>query len=116
MPCISIIAHLKLKKCFGKVEWFSEKLIHNFSDSILQIIVGVFAKKFKATLLFIDFSKSFDFIHREKMEQILLAYGLLKDGSLFYGISTLFGSFNTESSPFDEILFVSRSSYIQIFI
>ena len=30
-------------------------------------------------LLFVDFTKAFDSIHREKMEQTLLAYGLLKE-------------------------------------
>ena len=30
-------------------------------------------------MLFVDFSKAFDFIHRGKMEQILLAYGLPKE-------------------------------------
>ena len=34
-------------------------------------------KKREATLLFVDFSKAFDSIDRGKMEQILLAYGLL---------------------------------------
>ena len=33
-------------------------------------------KNLEATLLFVDFSKAFDSIHRGKMEQILLAYGL----------------------------------------
>ena len=36
-------------------------------------------KNLKATLLFVNFSKAFDFIHRGKMEQILLAYGLPKE-------------------------------------
>ena len=36
-------------------------------------------KKLQATLLFVDFTKAFDSIHRGKMEQILLAYGLPKD-------------------------------------
>ena len=31
------------------------------------------------TILFVDFAKAFDSIHRGKMEQILLAYGLLKE-------------------------------------
>ena len=31
------------------------------------------------TLLFVDFSKAFGSIHRRKMEQILLAYGLPKE-------------------------------------
>ena len=36
-------------------------------------------KNLLATLLFVDFTKAFDSIHREKMEQILLAYGLPKE-------------------------------------
>ena len=39
-------------------------------------IIGVCAIKPVVTLLFIDFSKVFDSIHREKIEQILVAYGL----------------------------------------
>ena len=42
-------------------------------------ILGVRAKNLDATILFVDFSKAFDSVHREKMEQILLAYGLPKD-------------------------------------
>ena len=33
----------------------------------------------QATLLFVDFTKAFDSIHRGKMEQILLAHGLPKE-------------------------------------
>ena len=44
--------------------------------TLYQIIEGVNAKHFEATLLFVNFSKSFDSIHRGKIEQILLAYGL----------------------------------------
>ena len=36
-------------------------------------------KNLQATLLFVDFTKAFDSIHRGKMEQILLAYGLPKE-------------------------------------
>ena len=36
-------------------------------------------KNLEATILFVDFSKAFDSIHREKVEQILLAYGLPKE-------------------------------------
>ena len=42
-------------------------------------ILGVCAKNLEATLLFIDFSKTFDSIHRGKIEQIVLAYGLPKE-------------------------------------
>ena len=49
-----------------------QKLIH-------QILESVQAKNLKTTLLFINFSKAFDSIHRAKMEQILLANGLPKE-------------------------------------
>ena len=44
--------------------------------SIHEIIKGVHAKSLKTTLLFVDFSKAFASIHRGKIEQIQLAYGL----------------------------------------
>ena len=47
--------------------------------TISRIRVGVRAKNLQATLLFVDFTKAFDSIHRGKMEQILLAYSLPKE-------------------------------------
>ena len=47
--------------------------------TIRRILKGVRAKNLQATLLFVDFTKAFDSIHRGKMEQILLAYGLPKE-------------------------------------
>ena len=44
--------------------------------TIRRILQGVRAKNLQATILFVDFAKAFDSIHRGKMEQILLAYGL----------------------------------------
>ena len=41
--------------------------------TIRKILEGVRAKDLQATLLFVDFTKAFDSIHRGKMEQILLA-------------------------------------------
>ena len=38
-----------------------------------------YGKNIQATILFVDFIKAFDSIHRGKMEQILLAYGLPKE-------------------------------------
>ena len=40
---------------------------------------GVRAKNLQAKLIFVDFTKAFDSIHRGKMEQILLAYGIPKE-------------------------------------
>ena len=42
-------------------------------------IIGVKARQIPATLLFVDFSKAFGFVHRGKMEKILLAYGKPKE-------------------------------------
>ena len=47
--------------------------------TIRRILEGVRAKNLQATLLFVDFTKAFDSIHRGKIEQILLAYGLPKE-------------------------------------
>ena len=46
---------------------------------IRRILEAVRAKNLQATLLFVDFTKAFDSIHRGKMEQILIAYGLPKE-------------------------------------
>ena len=47
--------------------------------TIRRILEGVRAKNLQATLLFVDFTKAFDSIHRGKMEQIIVAYGLPKE-------------------------------------
>ena len=47
--------------------------------TIRRILEGVQAKNLQATILFVDFTKAFDSIHRGKMEKILLAYGLPKE-------------------------------------
>ena len=44
--------------------------------TLRRILEGVRAKNLQATILFVDFTKAFDSIHRGKMEQILLAYSL----------------------------------------
>ena len=47
--------------------------------TIRRIVEDIRVKNFDTTILFVDFSKAFDFIHWGKMEQILLAYGLSKE-------------------------------------
>ena len=48
--------------------------------TICWIIKGVYEQRItRQTPLFVDFSKAFDSIHREKMKQILFTYGLLKE-------------------------------------
>ena len=47
--------------------------------TIRRILEGIRAKNLQVILLFVDFTKTFDSIHRGKMEQIPLAYGLPKE-------------------------------------
>ena len=47
--------------------------------TIRRLLEGVRAKNLQATLLFVNFTKAFDSIHRGKMEQILLAYGIPRE-------------------------------------
>ena len=44
--------------------------------TVIRIIEGENENNLTATLFFIDFSKAFDSIHREKMAEILKAYGI----------------------------------------
>ena len=59
-----------------KSKRFSEKLIHNLTVSNYQSNHRRnISKNLELTLLFMNFSKVFDFIHRGRMEQqILFAY------------------------------------------
>ena len=47
--------------------------------TIRRILEGIWTKNLPATILFVDFTKAFHSIHRGKMEQILLAYGIPKE-------------------------------------
>ena len=47
--------------------------------TIRRIIEGVKAKQLPAILLFVDFRRAFDSIHRDKMKDILLSYGIPKE-------------------------------------
>ena len=47
--------------------------------TLRRIKEGVKARQIPPTLLFVDFSKVFGSIHREKMEKVLVAYGIPKE-------------------------------------
>ena len=47
--------------------------------NIRRILESVRAKNLQAILIFVEFTKAFDSLHRRKMEQILLAYGIPKE-------------------------------------
>ena len=58
------------------VFWEIDPQHHGFLQSV-ESSKEFMQKNLKATLLFVDFSKAFDSIHKGKMEQLLLTYGLL---------------------------------------
>ena len=47
--------------------------------TIYRILEGVSAKNLDVTILFVDFFKAFESLHRGKIKQILLAYNLSKE-------------------------------------
>ena len=47
--------------------------------TIRRILESVRPKNLQVTILFVNFTKAFDSIHRGKMEQIILAYGIPKE-------------------------------------
>ena len=47
-------------------------------------LVHIYVKNLKATLLFIDFTKAIDSMHRGKMEQTLQAYGHPKEAIMMF--------------------------------
>ena len=65
-----VIGKYSLKRDY--ISQFKKLFIHFF-------FMNIYSKNLPATLLFVNFAKAFDSIHRGKMEQILLAYGLPKE-------------------------------------
>ena len=68
----------KLTPYLGRTKMVSRE-IDPRHHKFCWILVGVHAKNLEAAILFVNFTKVFDSIHRGKMEQILLTYGLPKD-------------------------------------
>ena len=81
MLCYSTALYLKLGKFLGKPEWLSEKSIHDITNFNNRLNIGrcLDKKHLVVTLSSVEFSKVFESIHRGKMEQIILAYGLPKE-------------------------------------
>ena len=65
----------KIEKIFRKNQTsFRRNQSISQNLTIRRILDGIHAKKLAATILFVEFSKAFDSIHRGKIEQRLLAY------------------------------------------
>ena len=69
----------KLKRYLGKTKMAFGEIDPRYKILTIRRILGVYAKNLEATILFVDVSKAFDSIHRNKMGQMLLAYGLPKE-------------------------------------
>ena len=74
-------SNLKLKRFSKEIRMDLEKVAQQLGQILTAriIIDGVKTMQIPATLLFVDFSKAFDSVHRGKMEKILLAYGIPKE-------------------------------------
>ena len=82
--------------------------------TIRRILEGVRAKNLQATLIFVDFTKAFDSIHRGKMEQILLAYGIPKETVaaitiLYRNTKVRVRSPDGDTEYFDDLIRVKKS-------
>ena len=88
----------KIEKILRKNQnGFLEKLIHN----ITKFDYLSTSRTFFATILFVDFSKVFDFIHRGKMKQILFTYSLPKE--IIAAIMMLYKNTNGDTDYFDIV-------------
>ena len=76
---ISIAAKIYYAQLGNRREPKIEKILRKNQSGFRRILDGVRAKNLEATILFVDFSKALDSIHRGKIEQILLAYSLPKE-------------------------------------
>ena len=81
MLCFSMEFNPKSRKFTRTIRTAFEKN-RSITSSILTIrliVEGIWAKNLVITQVFVDFSKTFDFLPRGKMDQILPAYGLSKE-------------------------------------
>ena len=64
-----------------KSEWLPSKALYHCTSHILalrRMIEGIKDKNLPGVLLFVDFKKAFDSVHRGKVFKILIAYGINK--------------------------------------
>ena len=81
MPYCETAENPKSTTSLGKTKTASEEIDprpHKYWPSV-ESLKAYGQKNLQATLLFVDFTKAFDSIHRGKLKQILLAYGPPKE-------------------------------------
>ena len=76
--CSSTVSNLKLRKILRKINNFRRNRSATYSNNLSNHRRNL-SKNLEKTLLFVDFSKAFDSIHKGKMEQLHLTYGFSKE-------------------------------------
>ena len=110
IPNFSIVFDPKSRKFLEKSGRLSKKSLHNFIDSNNPSNNGRSTSKKSRdnTLLFVDFSKAFDSIHRGMMGRIVLAYGLLEEAisatmKLYKNMKTIVFTLDGDADFFDRV-------------
>ena len=89
---------------------------HKYWPSV-QSLKAYGQKNLLATILFVDFIKAFDSIHRRKMEQILLAYGIPKETVaaitiLYRNTKVIVRSLDGDTDYFDIVARVLQGTHL----
>ena len=114
MPCISIISNPKSRKFQRKKKKESELTI----DRILKTVRS---KNLEATQLFVNFSKTFDSIHKGKMKLILFTCGFPKENvtaikTLYKNTKVVVRSPDGDTDIFEIIISLPRRYTNTIFV
>ena len=80
MLCFVFVSNMRLRKFLGKIRKVFGKIDpqHHRFEHFVESLKEFVPKNLEAAPLMVNFSKAFDSVHRGKMEQILLAYGIPK--------------------------------------
>ena len=89
--------------------------------TVRRLIEGIKTKNLDAVIIFVDFSKAFDSIHRDKLKEILLAYGIpletvLAIMMLYKDTSAMVRSPDGDTSLFDIVAGVLQGDTLALFL
>ena len=89
--------------------------------TVPRLIEGIKTKNLDAVIIFVDFSKAFDSIHRDKLKEILLAYGIpletvLAIMMLYKDTSAMVRSPDGDTSLFDIVAGVLQGDTLAPFL